>query len=188
MSPIDGTYKHVEWAVSVRPAFTATSLCPSSSSSLSSSGSATINPPGNLTGEKPPPEVLDRGRRELLAHGLDDLGCRDRLGAWEALQKRCKAEEMIAVPVGDIDRGEVLAARDDPIQQSLRLLGREKGVHENGVAFTVDECRRIRHPHQLFLAGWQIAAEARTLYRKYIPLKSSVSTVGCPHRQLFCWL
>src|ERR1700730_10289176 len=124
----------------------------------------------------------------MLTHGLDDLGRRDRLGARETLKKRCEAKEMIAVSVGDIDRGEVLAARDDPIQQRLRLLGREKSVHENGVAFTVDECRRVRHPHQLFLAGRQIAAEARTLYRQYIPLKSSVSSVGCPHRQLLCWL
>src|ERR1700732_4126851 len=111
----------------------------------------------------------------MLMHGLDDLGGRDRLGARETLQKRCEAEEMIAVSVGDIDRGEVLAARDDPIQQGLRLLDREKGVHENGVALTVDECRRIRHPRQFFLAGRQIATEARALYRKYIPMKISVS-------------
>src|ERR1700687_2419173 len=121
-------------------------------------------------------------------HGLDDLGRRERACARITREKRCKAEEVIAMSVGDIDLGEVLAARDDPIQLRLRLLGREKGVHENGVAFTVDECRRIRHPHQLFLAGRQIAAEATTLYRKYIPLKSSVSSVGCPHRQLLCWL
>src|ERR1700730_15193743 len=111
----------------------------------------------------------------MLTHGLDDLGRRDRLGARETLEKRCKAKEMIAMPVSDIDLGEVLAARDDPIQLRLRLRGRKKGVHENGVAFTVDECRQIRHPHQRFLAGWQIAAEARTLYRQYIPLKINVS-------------
>src|SRR6266446_10410570 len=120
----------------------------------------------------------------MLTHGVDDLGRRDRPCVRETLEKRCKAEEMIAMSVGDIDVGEVLAARDDPLQQCLRLRGREKGVHENGVAFTVDESRRIRHPHQRFLAGWQIAAEARALYRKYIPLKSSVSSAGCPHRQL----
>src|SRR6266403_4517778 len=114
----------------------------------------------------------------MLVHGLDDLGRRHRLGARETLEKRCKAKEMVAMSVGDIDLGEVLAARDDPIQQRPRLLGREEGVHENGVAFTVDECRRIRHPHQRFLAGRQIAAETRTLYRKYIPLKSSVSSAG----------
>src|ERR1700730_6886775 len=124
----------------------------------------------------------------MLTHRLDDLGRRHRLGTRETLEKRCKAKEMIAMSVSDVDLGEVLAARDDPIQLRLRLLGREKGVHENGVAFTVDECRRIRHPHQRFLAGRQIAAEARPLYRQYIPLKNSVSSVGCPHRQLLCWL
>jgi hypothetical protein len=61
---------------------------------------------------------------------------------------------MIAVSMGDVDRGKILAARDDPTQQSLRLLSRQKSVHENSVALTVDERRRIRHPHQFFLAGW----------------------------------
>src|ERR1700675_3013807 len=55
----------------------------------------------------------------MLMHGLDDLGCRDRPCARETLQKRCQAKEMIAVPVGDIDRGEVLAARDQLPAQRL---------------------------------------------------------------------
>src|ERR1700736_3252851 len=124
----------------------------------------------------------------MLMHSLDDLGCRDRPCARETLQKRCQAKEMIAVSVGDIDRSEVLAACDDPIQQSLRLLRREKGVHENGVALTADECRRIRHPPQFFLAGWQIANEARALYREYIPLKISFRSVDCIHRRVLFWL
>src|SRR6266436_3818231 len=123
----------------------------------------------------------------MLMHGLDDVGYRDRSCVREPLQKRCKAKEMIAVSVGDIDLGKVLAASDDPIQQSLRLLGREEGVHENGVALTVDECRRIRHPHQFFFAGWQIAAEARALYREYIPLKISFRSVDCIHRRVLFW-
>src|SRR5260221_8567472 len=91
---------------------------------------------------------------------------------------------MIAVPVGDVNGGEVLAARDDPIQQSLRLLRGEKGIHENGVALAADECRRIRHPHQFFLAGRQIANEARALYREYIPLKISFRI----HCRVLSWL
>src|SRR6266853_4235935 len=117
-------------------------------------------------------------------HGLDDLGRRDRPCARETLQKRCKAEEMVTMSVGDIDRGEVLATRGDPIQQSLRLPDSEKGVHENGIALTGDERRGICHPHQLVLAGWQIATEARALYREYIPLKFIVRSVGCRHRQV----
>jgi hypothetical protein len=95
---------------------------------------------------------------------------------------------MIAVAVGDVNRGEVLAARDDPIQQSLRLFRREKGVHENGVVLTGDECRRIRHPHQFFLTGWQIANEARALYREHIPLKISFHSVDGIHRRALFWL
>src|ERR1700732_5193606 len=124
----------------------------------------------------------------MLMHGLDDLGCRDRPCPRETLQKRGQAKEMIAVPVGDVNGGEVLAARDDPIQQRLRLLRCEKGVHENGVPLTADECRRIRHPHQFFLAGWQIANEAGALYRDYIPLKISFRSVDCIHRRVFFWL
>src|SRR6266404_2543409 len=92
----------------------------------------------------------------MLMHGLDDLGCRDRPCARETLQKRCQAKEMIAVPVGDV----------------------------NGVALTADECRRICHPHQFFLAGRQIANEARTLYREYIPLKISFRI----HCRVLFWL
>src|ERR1700681_268138 len=120
----------------------------------------------------------------MLMHGLDDLGCRDRPCARETLQKRCQAKEMIAVAVGDVNGGEVLAARDDPIPQSLRLLRREKGVHENGVALTADEGRRIRHPHKFFLPGWQIANEARALYRENIPLKISFRV----HCRVLFWL
>src|SRR5271156_6835780 len=63
----------------------------------------------NIAGKKATPEVVDPGWRELFPHGPNDLGRRDRLGVWETLQKRCEAEEMIAVAVGDIDRGEILA-------------------------------------------------------------------------------
>src|ERR1700730_11833809 len=114
-------------------------------------------------------------------HGLDDLGCRDCPGMRETLQQWREAEKMIAMCVGDVNCGEVLAACDDPIQQSLRLLGREKGVHENGIALTVDERRGICHPHQFFLAGRQIATETRTLYRKYIPMKIIVSECRLHH-------
>src|SRR3984957_1716622 len=120
----------------------------------------------------------------MLMHGLDDLGCRDRPCPRETLQKRCQAKEMITVPVGDVNGGEVLAARDDPIRQRLRLLRGEKGIYENGVALAADECRRIRHPHQFFLARRQIANKARALYRAYVPVKISFRI----HCRVLFWL
>src|ERR1700730_9693676 len=117
----------------------------------------------------------------MLMHGLDDLGRRDRPGMRETLQQRSEAEKMIAMCVGDVNCGEVLAARDDPILQSLRLLDCEKSVHEDSVPLAVDERRRICHPHQLFLAGWQITSEARAPYGEHIPAQAGVSGFNCHH-------
>src|SRR5882762_1862186 len=99
----------------------------------------------------------------------------------EALQQWCEAEKMIAMCVGDVNCGEVLAARDDPVQQSLRLLDREKSVHQDGISLAADERRRIRHPHQLFLAGWQITREARAPYCEHIPAQAGISSFSCSH-------
>src|SRR6202521_4134287 len=117
-------------------------------------------------------------------HGLHDLGCRDCPGMRETLQQWCKPEKMIAMSVGDVNCGEVLTARDDPAQQSLRLLDREKSVHEDGIPLAADERRRICHPHQLFLARWQITSEARAPYCEHIPAQAAVSGFSCSHRGL----
>src|SRR5882672_12324544 len=58
-------------------------------------------------------------------------------------------------------------------------------ARENGIALAGDERRGICHPHQLFLARWQIATEARALYREYIPLKFIIRSVGCRHVRSF---
>src|ERR1700738_2095884 len=117
-------------------------------------------------------------------HGLHDLGCRDCPDMRETLQQWCEAEKMIAMSVGDVNCGEVLTARDDPAQQSLRLLDREKSVHEDGISLAADERRRICHPHQLFLAGWQITSEARAPYCEHVPAQAGVSGFNCSHHGL----
>src|SRR5580700_11733244 len=117
-------------------------------------------------------------------HGLRDLGCRDCPGVRKTLQQWGEAEKMIAMCVGDVNCGEVLTARDDPAQQSLRLLDREKSVHEDGISLAADERRRICHPHQLFLAGWQITSKTRAPYREHIPAQAGVSGFSCSHRDL----
>src|SRR5467141_3114022 len=99
----------------------------------------------------------------------------------KTLQQWCEAEKMIAMCVGDVNCGEVLAARDDPAQQSLRLLDREKGVHEDSVSVAADERRRICHPHQLFLASWQITSKTRAPYCEHIPAQARVSGFNRSH-------
>src|ERR1700674_3655213 len=117
-------------------------------------------------------------------HGVHDLGCRDCPDMREMFQQWCEAEKMIAMCVGDVNCSEVLAARHDPAQQSLRLFDREKSVHEDGIALAADERRRICYPHQLFLAGWQITSEARAPYCEHIPGQAAVSSFSCSHRGL----
>src|SRR6476660_6176802 len=106
----------------------------------------------------------------------------------ETLQQWREAEKMIAMCVGDVNCGEVLAACDGPVQQSLRLLRREKSVHEDSVSFAVDERRRICHPHQLFLPGWQITSKARAPYCEHIPAQAGVSGSSCGHPGLHDYL
>src|ERR1700704_3019720 len=106
----------------------------------------------------------------------------------KTLQQCCEAEKMIAMCVSDVDCGEVLAARDDPAQQSLRLLRREKSVDEDSVSLAADERRRICHPHQLFLAGWQITSKTRAPYCEHIPAQARVSCFSCSHHGLHDYL
>src|ERR1700731_992819 len=106
----------------------------------------------------------------------------------ETLQQWREAEKMIAMCVGDVNCGKVLAARDDPVQQSLRLLRCEKSVHEDSVSLAVDERRRICDPHQLFFAGWQITSKTGAPYCEYIPAQAGVCVFSCSHHCLHDYL
>src|SRR5580704_11008778 len=86
---------------------------------------------------------------------------------------------MIAVAVGDIDGGQVLATRRDPFHCGVRLLDGKKGVDEDSVPFTIDKSGRCRHPHPLFLARWQVAVETLAFCHKDIPFQRSTYWGGC---------
>src|SRR5215469_1404654 len=76
--------------------------------------------------------------------------------------------------MGDIDRGEVFAACDDPFQQRLRLPGSEKCVDENSVSLAGDEGGGVRYPHQIWIAVRQITTQAWTFYREHFPRQDSL--------------
>src|ERR1700677_831661 len=109
-----------------------------------------------------------------MAHGLDYFRSCNRFRFRETLQKRAKAEGVIAMSMRQVDRGKVLATSDDPIQQGLRLVDRQKCIDKDSISLTVYERRRVRHPHQRLLARRKIAAEARALTGKNIPFQASV--------------
>src|ERR1700694_5097387 len=69
----------------------------------------------DLTGIARVPEVRNVLWRSLLAHDFHDVGHGNRFGKGKTILKRPDAKEMVAVAVGDKDRGQVLAARRDPL-------------------------------------------------------------------------
>jgi len=68
---------------------------------------------------------------------------------------------MVAVAVRGIDRGQILAARRDPIDQGDCLIDREQGVDEDCVPFTENESRRYRRKHALLRARRHIVGDNR---------------------------
>jgi len=68
-------------------------------------------------------------------------------------------KEMIAVAMGSTDRGQILAARRNPIRQSARLLDGNECIHQHGVPLAIDQGRGDRWPRPFFFAGSQIACD-----------------------------
>jgi hypothetical protein len=66
--------------------------------------------------------------------------------------------------VCDVDVGQVSFARFDPINELLILLDGEESIDQHCVALPVDQCRSVRHPLQVFLAGRQVASKAGSTY------------------------
>jgi hypothetical protein len=74
-----------------------------------------------------------------MAHGLNYFRSCNRFRVREPLQKRANAEYVIAMSMRQVDRGKVFTACDDPIQQGLRLVDRQKCIDKDSISLTVDE-------------------------------------------------
>src|SRR5580700_11517386 len=83
---------------------------------------------GDLAGIARFPEIRNEFRRGLPPHGFHYIGRCNRSRFRKAVQNRSYAKKMVPMAVSDIDRGQVLAARRDPLNQSGRLPDRQKGV------------------------------------------------------------
>src|SRR5258708_3215196 len=132
------------------------------------------------------PDVRDGLWRGLLLHAFHHRGRGDRSGLGETLQERSDAKEMVAVAVGAIDRGQVLAVCFDPLPQGVRLLDGKQGVDEDGVPLPVDEGRRCRRPHPLLRAWRQVAGDNGDARRYvHVPVKLTVSRFDVSHLFVF---
>ncbi len=48
---------------------------------------------------------------------------------------------MIAMSMGQVNRGQVLAARHNPVRQSPRSFGGKEGIDQHSIPFAVDHSR-----------------------------------------------
>ena len=94
---------------------------------------------GDLAGKAGIPEAVEPARTELRVHVLHHARGGDEPGVREVLKERRGAEEVIAVGVGDEDRGEVLAGGGHPGGQGPGLFDGHQGVDKHRVALAVDQ-------------------------------------------------
>src|SRR5260370_41995894 len=67
-----------------------------------------------LAGKARIPEAVEVGRIKLTSHGLNDVRPCHRPGMGEALLKQAYAKKMIAMAMGQVNRGQILSARHNP--------------------------------------------------------------------------
>src|SRR6516164_1205091 len=72
---------------------------------------------GNLTRKTHTPTLVQSLRRRLLAHFLDYLRSGHKARIRKSLQHSTDSEKMVGVAVRGINRGQVLAALGNPIDQ-----------------------------------------------------------------------
>src|SRR5258708_16503133 len=75
------------------------------------------------------PEARDEHGLGLLAHAFHHSGRGDCSGMREAIQESSEAKEMVAMTVGEIDRGKVLALRFAPIHHGACLLDGDHPIY-----------------------------------------------------------
>jgi hypothetical protein len=83
---------------------------------------------------------------------------------------------MIAMPVGGVDRGQILAARRNPIRQGARLLDRNRSVDQDSVALPRDKrsrngCFSVNSMNQFAVlppAAQEIVAKGRAFLKDLI--------------------
>src|SRR5713226_7036722 len=99
----------------------------------------------------------------------------------EALLKQPYTQKMIAMAMGQVNRGQILAARHNPVRQSLRSFGGKEGIDQHSITFAVDQRGRVGHPRQGLVAWRQLPVEAGPLGDEHRPLQESAFIVRSGH-------
>lgn len=73
--------------------------------------------------------------------------------------------------MGDVDGCEILAALDEPVDQLLRVLDRQKRIDEDGIVFAINQRDSVSNPGQIFLAWRESLSNAGALLGQKLPIQ-----------------
>ena len=93
----------------------------------------------NLARKSRLPGPIEHLRGGILAHDLNRIGRCDQSGVWESFEKSANAKPMVSMAMCDVNGCQVFPFGCDPICQSVGLLDRHKGIHEDSVPDPIDE-------------------------------------------------
>src|SRR5260370_38873432 len=74
--------------------------------------------------------------------------------------------------MGQVNRGEILGGRHNPVRQSLRSFGGKEGIDQHSIPFAADQRGRVGDPGQGLIARRQLPVEAGPLGDEHRPLQS----------------
>src|SRR6267142_1070306 len=75
----------------------------------------------------------------MLAHDFHNIGRCDCSSIWESFKKSADSKPMVSMTVCNVDGCQVLTFPRNPICQSIGLLDRHKGIHQDGVPHAINE-------------------------------------------------
>src|SRR4030095_8730480 len=100
-------------------------------------------PVRNLVWKRRLPDVEDLWGT-TLSHVFHNIGRCEWPSIWESFKNTACSKPVVSMAVGNVDGCQVLTFCCNPICQSIGLLNRHKGIHQDCVPLAIDEGRRHR--------------------------------------------
>src|SRR5437867_6691928 len=115
-------------------------------------------PVRNLVWKRRLPDVEDLWGT-TLSHVFHNIARCDCSSIWESFKKSARSKPVVSMAVGNVDGCQVLTFCCNPICQSIGLLERHKGIHQDGVLLAIDEGGRHRLKICVSYAARQVASD-----------------------------
>src|SRR5258706_8735088 len=84
-------------------------------------------------------QILRPSGEACQAHDFHNVGRCDCSSIWESFKKSADSKPMVSMTVCNVDGCQVLTFCCNPICQSIGLLDRHRGIHQDGVPHAINE-------------------------------------------------